>query len=363
MNHVHIPLYCSGRPFSKLEDFRDAMQAVNYRSLLDADRAGGGPLIRTRDGAELIEVYRDDRGVQYRSLHNAVPFFHEIVRLGEDAFLLATDCSGGADAVARQVVDQGDWIHFQFRLDGDGYESVPQSGLVKTPPKSCIVARYPKDSVIERRVIAHPRRRFVCLFMRPTAVATLLDACPSRFPDAARWLADDEDNRAAAMVMPLGARMTMAATEVLSCGYSGVARRGFLRARSIELIAAVLEALEAKASERSATQRLSAHDRARISLAHALLDDEDEGLWTLGGLARRVGLNRSTLAAGFKQVYGVPVRKFWREKNLNRARQLLETGEMSVTELALLAGYADTSSFTRAFSRHFGVAPSACKGG
>src|SRR5690349_12013815 len=112
------------------------MQAINYSSLLGTDAPQPGQHIRSRGNAELVEVYRHHDGVQYKSREGAAPFFHEIVRISQDALLLATDCSAGADAFARQIVDQDDWVHVQFRIDGDGYESLPESGVVQTPPRS-----------------------------------------------------------------------------------------------------------------------------------------------------------------------------------------------------------------------------------
>jgi AraC-like DNA-binding protein len=196
--------------------------------------------------------------------------------------------------------------------------------------------------------------------MRPQGVQSLLDATSSQFPEPAAWIAADGHREWEARVLPLGARMSLAANDVLSCSYTGLARRSYMRGKAIEMISAVVDGLEAQAAAPTST-KLSSQDRAKVALAFDLLQDDDGAHWTIGTLARRVGLNRTKLAAAFKQVYGMPIRKYWREANLDRARDLLESGRVSVTDVALDMGYADTYSFTRAFSQRFGVLPSACK--
>ena len=83
---------------------------------------------------------------------------------------------------------------------------------------------------------------------------------------------------------------------------------------------------------------------------------------TLSNLARKVGINRTKLALGFKAVYEVTVQTFWRNAKLDRALQMLREDEVSVTEVALSLGYSELSSFTRAFTRRFGMVPRQCKG-
>jgi len=82
---------------------------------------------------------------------------------------------------------------------------------------------------------------------------------------------------------------------------------------------------------------------------------------TLAALARRVGLNRTKLALGFKEIYGTSVQAYWRDARLSRARELLQNAGARVTDIALTLGYSELSSFTRAFSRRYGVLPKALK--
>ena len=56
-------------------------------------------------------------------------------------------------------------------------------------------------------------------------------------------------------------------------------------------------------------------------------------------------------------MYGATVFGYLRKMRLEEARRLLEKGDMNVTEAALAVGYNSISSFSRAFSAHFGSKP------
>jgi AraC-like DNA-binding protein len=76
-------------------------------------------------------------------------------------------------------------------------------------------------------------------------------------------------------------------------------------------------------------------------------------------LARIVGINDCKLKAGFRQVFGTTVFGYLHDCRMERSRQLLEAGEMSVTEAARAVGFVSRGHFAAAFKRRFGVNPSA----
>jgi AraC-like DNA-binding protein len=82
---------------------------------------------------------------------------------------------------------------------------------------------------------------------------------------------------------------------------------------------------------------------------------------TLEMVARQVGINRTKLALGFKQVFGVTVGEYLREHRLDLAREALEQQTRSVGEVAAMAGYCDAGSFTKAFRARYGSLPSLIK--
>ena len=74
-------------------------------------------------------------------------------------------------------------------------------------------------------------------------------------------------------------------------------------------------------------------------------------------LSRAVGLNDYLLKQGFRQVFGTTAFSYLHHYRLEQARQLLETGEMKVSEIANIVGFVSHSYFTTAFRKKFGFCP------
>jgi AraC family transcriptional regulator len=75
-------------------------------------------------------------------------------------------------------------------------------------------------------------------------------------------------------------------------------------------------------------------------------------------LASMVQLSRYHFARAFKQSFGVPPHRYHTGRRMERAKSLLEERTRSVTEVGLMLGFAETSSFTTSFRRTVGVTPS-----
>jgi AraC family transcriptional regulator len=82
---------------------------------------------------------------------------------------------------------------------------------------------------------------------------------------------------------------------------------------------------------------------------------EDISLGTLAGL---VDLSLYHFARAFKLSFGVPPHRYHMARRMDRARSLLQGSALSVTQIGIRIGFRDTSSFTRAYRKFAGVAPS-----
>jgi AraC family transcriptional regulator len=78
----------------------------------------------------------------------------------------------------------------------------------------------------------------------------------------------------------------------------------------------------------------------------------------LATLAQLVQLSPYHLCRSFKRSFGMPPRKYHAIRRIERAKQLLATRELSITTIALEVGFGETSTFTAAFHRLTGQAPS-----
>lgn len=78
---------------------------------------------------------------------------------------------------------------------------------------------------------------------------------------------------------------------------------------------------------------------------------------TVAGLAADFSLERSYLYRIFKQRYGVGPKEYLTRVRLDKAKELLSTG-YPVAECAYMVGYPDPFSFSKAYKKRYGVAPS-----
>lgn len=75
-------------------------------------------------------------------------------------------------------------------------------------------------------------------------------------------------------------------------------------------------------------------------------------------LAHLCGISEPHLRKLFNAAFSVSPSVYVRNLRLNYAKELLRTGEYSVTSVAMLAGFNSTNYFTREFKKATGVAPS-----
>ncbi|HWT99621.1 MAG TPA: AraC family transcriptional regulator [Terriglobales bacterium] len=103
---------------------------------------------------------------------------------------------------------------------------------------------------------------------------------------------------------------------------------------------------------------LSQRQAARAVIG--LIEQPDKA-WTLDELADLAGASRATLVRLFQKTAGMAPLEFLTDLRLNLARNRLVAGQETMVEIAIAVGYQSESAFSRAFSRHFGVAPSSLR--
>lgn len=104
--------------------------------------------------------------------------------------------------------------------------------------------------------------------------------------------------------------------------------------------------------------RVGARDLARLRRACDYIDANHESRLHVDQVAQAAGMSVSALQRLFHAAHGTSVLEFARVRRLEQARQALESGHHSVTEVALNAGYGSSANFATAFKRQFGLSPS-----
>jgi len=87
-------------------------------------------------------------------------------------------------------------------------------------------------------------------------------------------------------------------------------------------------------------------------------DNLDQSL-SLKEIARQVGISRFHFCSLFKQSVGVSPWQYVIERRIERAKELLKTSEMSLSEIALLCGFANQNHLNKHFRKLVGMTPKA----
>jgi AraC-like DNA-binding protein len=112
-------------------------------------------------------------------------------------------------------------------------------------------------------------------------------------------------------------------------------------------------------SEGQGGARVAALRDSRIASALAAIHREPWKDWTVGALARQVGMSRSGFALTFAQHVGAPPLTYLMRSRLYAARVLLRESDHAIAQIAERVGYNSEASLSKAFKRHFGVPPGA----
>lgn len=94
-----------------------------------------------------------------------------------------------------------------------------------------------------------------------------------------------------------------------------------------------------------------------VAEALRLLHDRPADPWTVASLARATGVSRAALARRFAAETGEPPMGYLAAWRMSRAADLLDGGDWTVSRIAREVGYDSPFTFSAAFKRHHGVAP------
>jgi len=97
----------------------------------------------------------------------------------------------------------------------------------------------------------------------------------------------------------------------------------------------------------------------RLCQARERLQRIDEPAPTIDELARELRISPFHFIRQFETVFGVTPHQYRIQARLDRAKQLLAAGDLSVTDVCMEVGFSSLGSFSTLFTRRFGETPSA----
>lgn len=100
----------------------------------------------------------------------------------------------------------------------------------------------------------------------------------------------------------------------------------------------------------------------RVELAVAFIHGTYASPISVRDMARAASMSEFHFHRVFRAIKGVPPHRYLNEVRMCRAEELVRAGRESIMDVALQCGFADLATFSKAFKRCFGHAPSTVRG-
>ena len=127
---------------------------------------------------------------------------------------------------------------------------------------------------------------------------------------------------------------------------------GLLRLKVMELLFNVMDC-----SKNIFRQMLQLRQPVKTDI-HRVVEENYTSPISLDELAYLSGRSLSSFKREFQDIYGEPPARWIREKRLSKARQLLQSSQMSVADVAYSLGFENPTHFSRIFKQQYGLSPS-----
>jgi AraC-like DNA-binding protein len=200
---------------------------------------------------------------------------------------------------------------------------------------------------------AAQRHRFLTVEMTRNWLAGAVLGYETHLNTDTRKFLDGSVKRGSARELPLNAGVRRTAEEMVKPPIDGPGAAVWYHAKILEIAAYTLTEpvgeLFCQRHKRLAQDRV---ERVKRALARDL-----ENPPSLTDLGREVGCSPFYLSRVFSEQTGLTISRYLRNLRLERASELLRTGECNVTEAAMAVGYSSLSHFSKAFAEMYGACP------
>ena len=127
---------------------------------------------------------------------------------------------------------------------------------------------------------------------------------------------------------------------------------GLLRLKVMELLYNVMDC-----SKNIFRQMLQLRQPVKTDI-HRVVEENYTSPISLEELAYLSGRSLSSFKRDFQSIYNTTPAKWIREKRLSKARQMLQSSQMSVADVACSLGFENPTHFSRIFKQQYGISPS-----
>jgi AraC-like DNA-binding protein len=94
-----------------------------------------------------------------------------------------------------------------------------------------------------------------------------------------------------------------------------------------------------------------------LKVKSILLENYQSGFPNIENLARIALMSSTKLKRIFKKSFGMGLYEFYQKNRMHKAKEILDSGAYSISEVGYMVGYKNLSNFSNAFKKEFGSLP------
>ena len=147
--------------------------------------------------------------------------------------------------------------------------------------------------------------------------------------------------------------------EFTECELEGFMKSVFLEGKAYEILIHQLQQYLDDLNTPEKRKILRQSTIESVKEAASIIEEEIASIDNINVLAKRVGINQNTLQNGFQHLYKSSVKEYIRNHRIEKAKKLLETSDLNVTEITYAIGISSRSYFSKIFKKRYGITPKA----
>ncbi|HVK41671.1 MAG TPA: AraC family transcriptional regulator [Phenylobacterium sp.] len=281
--------------------------------------------------------------------------YWDVVRLYDHLLVCVADSSYNDDYTLPIRVPE-DLVSLRFVVAGAVGLQDGGPNEMRVEKGQASVLTLPADGDFDLNILGRERLTSLTLHLHAGNLAGVMGMEPDELPLALRNI-DGPSQGFHHLGMRLTHGMESAVRDIVTASFQGSLRQRYLEAKVMEVLCLLVDAVETGERGTRSSQPLRPGERDSLHSARDILIAEFAQPPTIDQLGRRVGLNRTTLQRGFKEMFGVTIFEFCQARRMELARGLLLDGGLTISEVAEAVGYEHATNFTAAFRRRFNALP------
>jgi AraC-like DNA-binding protein len=309
-----------------------------------------------------IQLLSPEDGFRLNPTFGKAEGFREIINLEPGFQAVLSDLTCREESVLSMQSDSS--LKFHFRIEGENEMEIDHSHESSVEHHTMGVLLHPDGLDKQEHYFAGQHELSVALICEPRFLSHRFASLAKSLPTALANYVNENKAEFYANRFPIRTDMVTAANAMLATLLEGTLRRHYLEAKALELLTlSFVTIIEHEKNTDNPERGLSQRDIDRMHKAREILEANYIDSPTIGALAREIGVNEAKLMHAFKQLFGQTIFDYTQNLRMDKAKELLETTERSITEIAFDVGYEYSSNFTTAFKRRFSITPSAARDG